>query len=239
MSKVYTKRDTQKIRQLIRFSGLFLFVFGILFMLYFSLPLISFQLYLQPVFASQGVTSPIPKSTILSDTSIRSLLQTATDPVRGVDYTDATNWFPSMQEVQVQAAVTYYNLSIPKLGITEAHVSTINNDLSANLVHYPGTTVPSENGNAVIFGHSTLPQLYNEGDYNTIFAYAHTLTTGDTLEVTVAGQKTIYSIYNITITDPSDTSFFAQNFDDKYVTLVTCTPPGTTWKRLIIKAKKI
>ena len=204
-----------------------------------SHPLISFHLYLRPVFASQGITSPIPKTTVLNDASIKSLLITAAPSVSGVDYTNATNWFPSFQEVQTKASITYYTLSIPKLKISNSHVSTINNDLSANLVHYPGTTIPSEKGNAVIFGHSTLPQLYKEGDYNTIFAYAHTLQAGDTLEINVGGQTRVYSIYNITITDPSDTSFFAQNFDDYYLTLVTCTPPGTTWKRLIIKAKKI
>ena len=29
----------------------------------------------------------------------------------------------------------------------------------------------------------------------------------------------------------------ARDTTDSYLTLVTCTPPGTTWKRLIIKAK--
>lgn len=239
MGKIYTKKNPQRLRKILRIGGLSMCLSGVLFLLYFSFPLISFNLYLRPVFASQGITSPIPKTTILNDASIKSLIQTAANSLSGVDYTNAQNWFPSLQEVQTQAAVTYYTLSVPKLGITEAHVSTINNDLSANLVHYPGTTIPSEKGNAVIFGHSTLPQLYKEGDYNTIFAYAHTLKTGDTLEITIAGQKVVYSVYNITITDPSDTSFFTQNFDDQYLTLVTCTPPGTTWKRLIIKAKKI
>jgi len=26
------------------------------------------------------------------------------------------------------------------------------------------------------------------------------------------------------------------SFDNSYITLVTCTPPGTTWKRLVIRA---
>lgn len=239
MGKVYTKNNPQQLRRVLRIGGLTMCLFGILFLLYFSFPLISFQLYLRPVFASQGITSPIPKTTVLNDSAISSLLHTAAQSVSGVDYTNAQNWFPSFQEVQTKAATSFYSLSIPKLNISNAHVSTINNDLSANLVHYPGTTIPNEKGNAVIFGHSTLPQLYKDGDYNTIFAYAHTLKSGDTLEITISGQKTIYSIYNITITDPADTSFFAQTFDNQYLTLVTCTPPGTTWKRLIIKAKKI
>ena len=238
MSKVYLKKDTQRTKKILKIGGLGMCLSGLLFLIYFTFPLISFNIYLRPVFAAQGISSPIPKTTILNDSSIRDLIHAVANGLHRVDYTNAKNWFPSLQEVQAQAAVTFYSLSIPKLKIINAHVSTINNDLSANLVHYPGTAIPTENGNAVIFGHSTLPQLYKEGDYNTIFAYAHTLKKDDIIELTIAGQTLAYSVYNITITDPSDTSFFAQNMDGQYLTLVTCTPPGTTWKRLIIKAKK-
>ena len=46
-----------------------------------------------------------------------------------------------------------------------------------------------------------------------------------------------YSIENISVVDPDNTSVLEQSFDDSYITLITCTPPGTIWKRLIIKAR--
>lgn len=217
--------------------GLILCLLGGVLLIYFAFPLISFQVYLQPAFASQKVAAPIPKSTILSESSLQGLIQATTDSLTGVDYTNAKNWYPSIQTSHTEAAVTSYTLSIPKLQILDAYVSTVDNNLSDHLVHYGGTAVPPSKGNAVVFGHSTLPQLYKEGDYKTIFANAHTLVVGDQIIVTVNGLKYTYKIYNITITDPSDTSFFTQNYDDNYLTLVTCTPPGTTWKRLILKAR--
>lgn len=239
MSTIYKKNNSNLKRLVIRSLGLLLFSGGLLAVAFFSFPLISFQIYLQPVLASQGMATPIPKATVLNENSIKSLLSGAASTLSGVDYSNARNWFPSFQDGKTTSAVTSYSLSIPKIGISQSTVSTTNNDLAANLVHYSGTTVPPNKGNAVIFGHSTLPQLYRANDYKTIFANIHTLDVGDELELTVSNVRYVYKIYNVTITEPTDTSFFAQNFDDNYLTLVTCTPPGTTWKRLVLKARMV
>lgn len=239
MKKIYTKSNSQLKKKIIKGLGLFLFAGGLLAVVFFSFPLLSFQIYLQPAFASQNITAPIPQTTVLNKTSIKSLIQQAANSLSGVDYTNAQNWFPSFQEAKTTPAVTAYFLSIPKIGISNAKVSTTNNNLSSNLVHYGGTSVPPNKGNAVIFGHSTLPQLYKANDYKTIFANIHSLEANDSLELTIEGVRYVYKIFEISITDPSDTSFFTQNFDDNYLTVVTCTPPGTTWKRLILKARMV
>ena len=116
-------------------------------------------------------------------------------------------------------------------------MSTRDNNLAIHLVNYQNTAIPPDNGNAVIFGHSTLPQLFNPNDYKTIFATAYQLRLGDEIYATVNGASFKYRVFNISVVEPTDTSIFEQNYDNSYLTLVTCTPPGTTWKRLIIKAK--
>lgn len=237
MTKIYRKRNPLIIRKTLRILGLCMCIAGLLFVAYFSAPLILFQLYLQPVFASQKITAPVPKYTILTDSSFQSLLQATTDSLTGIDYTDAQNWYPSIKTSHTDIAVANYRISIPKINIINALVSTVDNNLSTHLVQYGGTAVPPSKGTAVIFGHSTLPQLYQAGNYRTIFANAHSLEVGDDINITVNGVGYRYKIYNLTITTPSDTSFFDQQYDDNYLTLVTCTPPGTTWKRLIIKSK--
>lgn len=239
MSKIYTKKDPNLLNRYTRVFGLLLCVFGLLMVGYFSFPLLSFQLYLQPVFASQKLAAPIPEASMLSSSSFRDLVQATADTLTGVDYTDAKNWYPSIQQAHTDIAVTHYKISIPKINQLDLDVSTIDTDLSSHLVQYGGTAVPPSRGTAVIFGHSTLPQLFRKGDYDTVFAYAHTLEVGDEIDVKVDSLSYTYKIYNITITSPLDTSFFAQNYDDNYLILVTCTPPGTTWKRLIIRARII
>jgi sortase A len=36
---------------------------------------------------------------------------------------------------------------------------------------------------------------------------------------------------------PTDLSVLEQKFDGRYLTMVTCTPPGTYLRRLVIKAR--
>ncbi len=128
-------------------------------------------------------------------------------------------------------------MSIPAIDIKDAIVSTNDYDLSKHLVNYQGTSTPPNLGNSVIFGHSTLPQLYDPTDYKTIFANVLKLKIGDDIFTNVNGVKYNYKIFNIYVVDANDTSIFTQTYDNSYITIVTCTPPGTVWKRLIIKAR--
>ena len=70
----------------------------------------------------------------------------------------------------------------------------------------------------------------------TIFAKLHTIKEGDEIVLTVDGKDYTYKIFSIGITDPKDPNIFSQSFDNSYITLITCTPPGTTWKRLVVRA---
>jgi sortase A len=165
-------------------------------------------------------------------------LAEASNTLSGVDYNNADNWFPNFKrQSNTKQQVTTYSLSIPKLNIVNAVVSTVDNDLASHLVNYGGTAIPGEKGNAVVFGHSTLPQLYDAKSYKTVFTYLYELSPGDEIIVNVGKSTYKYQVQNITVVDPENTSILEQSFDDSYLTLVTCTPPGTTWKRLVVKTK--
>ena len=143
----------------------------------------------------------------------------------------------ALKEVQIATGISYYDLSIPKLHIENAVVSTTDTDLSSHLVNFPGTAVPPAKGTSAVFGHSTLPSLFNPHNYKTILAMAHTLVVGDKILVTANNIQYSYIIYSISIVDADDTSYLAQETDNSYLTIITCTPPGTVWKRLIIRSK--
>lgn len=234
----YKKTKIKNIKKAVRFFALAISFTGMVGVLYIFFPLLSWQFYFQPVFASNTINTPIPKTAVLNPTAIQSLIQTTVRQFVGVDYTNAQNWFPNAKTQEYNASdIPLYAISIPRLDIKNAQVATTDYDLSKHLVNYPGTPIPSQKGNAVVFGHSTLPQLFNPADYKTIFATAYKLTIGDEIFVSVAEIVYKYTIVNITVVDSSDTSIFAQSYDNSYLTLVTCTPPGTTWKRLIIKSR--
>lgn len=228
----YTRKRNYK--PFIKLSSLLLVVIGIGIFVYTFFPLLSWQVYFAPAFASSKIASPVPNHGALNTTNLSSLIGNATQNINR-DYTNASNWYPGFGNETKK--YVRYSISIPKIEIENAVVNNKNADLTKHLVQFNTDSHPPENGNTVIFGHSTLPQLYDRNDYTTIFANAYKLEVGDEIHVNIDSNKYVYKIENITVVEPEDTSVLAQNFSDSYITLITCTPPGTIWKRLIIKAR--
>lgn len=219
--------------------GSFIIFFGVSLLLYFFFPLISYHLYLSSAFAQSNIESPLPQRYVLgSNASIGSLLSSGISNVTS-NYSDARNWFPQRVGKEDSIKVKEYTLSIPSQGIVNAKVSADDYDLSKHLVQYFSTSKnPLDNGTSVIFGHSTLPQWFDPTNYKAIFAKLHTLKNGDEFSIKVNNKDYLYKIFSISITDPKDPNIFSQSFDNSYITLITCTPPGTTWKRLVVRASK-
>ena len=148
-------------------------------------------------------------------------------------------WFPAKNPTKrsdkVQAEEYY--LSIPKLNIQNAVVKTTGDDLAKSLIHFLPSSLPGEKGNVAIFGHSTLPQLYNIKDYKTIFTYLPSLDRGDKIIASVNGIDYEYEVYEMFVVKPDQISVLEPRYDDSYITLITCVPPGTYWNRLVVRAK--
>ncbi|CAN5315853.1 hypothetical protein BH10PAT1_BH10PAT1_1470 [soil metagenome] len=173
--------------------------------------------------------SPIPDGDVLGAT-----INNTTS-----DYTDAATWFPDAKTNSnfTNSPVSFYKLSVPRLGIKDAVVSIGGEDLSKSLIQYPGTALPGQIGNAVIFGHSVLPAFYNPTNYLTIFSTVPTLVKGDTMTVNYDGITYKYQVEEKYEVQPTDISILNQDDSDSFLTLVTCVPPGLTTRRGIIKAR--
>lgn len=230
--KNYQYQERRNYKIAVRFVSAFLIIGGLIISFYTFLPLFSWQLYFSESFASQNLKTPIPKISTLISSAGQTL---------STDYTNAKNWFPNYNPGANanKPDVESYTLSILSINIKDAAVSTVDLNLAAHLVNFTGTAIPPKNGTAVIFGHSTLPQLYNPKDYKTIFANAYKIKNGDEIYATFGKITYKYKVFSITVVDPSDTSALEQDTRDSFLTLITCTPPGTTWKRLIIKSQLI
>jgi len=241
MGKVYYKKKKSFAKKkILRLFSLGLFLTGALIVIYVFFPLLSWQIYFAPVFASQSIAEPIPQNTVVSGSTISSLIADASNSLLGADYTNAQNWFPDFKFQRSGAPrVLNYTISIPKLKINNLVVSTVDNELAKHLVNYDGTAIPPDKGNAVIFGHSTLPQLYDAKDYKTVFTFLYQLSSGDEIDVNAASVTYKYKVESVTVVDPSNTSVLQQDYSDSFLTLVTCTPPGTIWKRLIVKSRLV
>ncbi|MDE2025998.1 MAG: sortase [Patescibacteria group bacterium] len=238
MKKLYVKKTkSNKKKLLLRLIGVVLILLGTSITAYVFSPLILWQIFIAPVLQSQSVVVPIPITTLVTPATIKSLFASQASAFSGVDYNDAKNWFPTAEAEGHHSQVPQYMITIPKLNITDAVVSTVDTDLAKHLVNFDGGCTPPDKGNCVIFGHSTLPQLYDPKNYKTIFANILNIKINDTIIVNVNHVIYTYKVFSISVIDPDDTSVLAQTFDDSYLTLITCTPPGTVWKRLVIRSR--
>lgn len=213
---------------------------GALLMFWAYYPIISFEIYSR-LFIAQDVSTPVPRSHLASSLDNAQAVLGDYDVFSSNlrDFVQANVWFPTKPQnlIATKISARNYTLSIPKLNIVEANVVVGGEDLSKNLVHYLPQSLPGEYGNVAIFGHSTLPQLYNSKDYKTIFTYLPSLEKGDKVLATVNGKEYEYEVYDMFVVKPDQISVLEQKLDDSYLTLITCVPPGTYWNRLVVRAK--
>ncbi len=110
--------------------------------------------------------------------------------------------------------------------------------LQDGVVHYPGTARPGKPGNFFVTGHSSY-YPWAPGNYKSVFARLHDLNVGDEYWVFYNGDRHRYIIQGEKEIKPSDVSVLDQPVDQRISTLMTCTPVGTTLRRLILTAVEV
>jgi sortase A len=217
-------RHKKTIVTILTVTGLSLFSFAVF-------PIIKFQLTYSTKL--QQIIDPLSgqsynQSTILGDSDI--------------DYTQLSNWFinstdnSNLISQNIDNNNSTYYLSIPKLKITDAIVTIGSMDLEKSLIQYPQTALPGQLGNTVVFGHSVLPQFFSSKNYLTIFSTLYKLEQGDEIILRYDKSTYKYVVEEMYEVKPTDLSVLEQRYDNKTLTLITCSPPGTYLRRLIIKA---
>jgi len=228
--EIVLKKDKNKRR----FVALGIFIIGLFFLGNVVYPIVSYQLFTAPKFANVFLTPTLESQTQQSFSGPPVVLGQEIDLV---DFTQVKNWFPESETATSEEKESFYRLSIPKLRIENALVAVNGVDLKKSLVQYTNTASPGRFGNTVIFGHSVLPQFFNPKNYVTIFSTLPTLSPKDEIIVTYDNMKYKYVVEKMIEVSPNDVSILAQRYDDSYLTLITCVPPGTYLKRLIVRAR--
>lgn len=236
----YLKEQSSPKKKVINYVSYVSLTVGSLLLFWSFYPILSFEIYSR-LFIQRTLNTPMPKTETASSleqaNSVLGSFNVFSNNLR--DFTQANLWFPTRPQGKVftNTNVKNYSLSIPKLNIKEARVVVGGEDLAKSLVHYLPQSMPGEYGNVVIFGHSTLPQLYNPKDYKTIFTYLPSLEKGDKILVNIDDIIYEYEVYDMIVVNPDQVSVLEQKKDAAYLTLITCVPPGTYWKRLVVRAK--
>jgi sortase A len=140
-------------------------------------------------------------------------------------------------------------LIIPKLNVDAPIVFTLNslaesqvqNALRDGVVHYPipgASSLPGEQGNSVILGHSS-NDVFDNGNYKFIFVQLEQLEKGDSFYVNYNSIRYTYTITHKEVILPTEVNKLTVPSDKPQMILITCVPVGTALKRLIIYADQV
>lgn len=197
-------------------------------------PLASYQFFTAPSLQPKEFLAPVP----VLGRELRNTENEASEAsTENQEILAPEKWFPEAEyNRNLQSKITHYTLSIPKLDIDRAVVEIGGEDLSQSLIHYPGTALPGELGASIIFGHSVLPQFFNPQNYMAIFSLIPTLELGDEILIKFDGISYTYRVIDKVEVKPTNLSVLEQPYDNEYLRLITCTPPGTYLRRGVITA---
>jgi len=153
---------------------------------------------------------------------------------------------PTPPPLAVTPASTDFGIVIEKIGANApvvADVETTSREaymeaMRHGVAHAKDTAKPDQIGNVYLFAHSTL-NFWEYGPYATVFTTLHQLVPGDRIVVFYQDKRYDYLVDQKEIVPGFDTVPLSRSSTRRLLTLQTCDPPGTTWRRLIVVAKLI
>ena len=137
-------------------------------------------------------------------------------------------------------------LIIPKLNIDvpirfDIAVTDIMAAMNNGVAHYRingASAYPGEIGNFIITGHSA-GDVYSSNPYKYIFSGLERLEDGDLIYVNYNSVRYTYEVIKKEVVEPSDVAALIVQTDKPLITLVTCTPLGTSRYRLLVTGEQI
>jgi len=139
--------------------------------------------------------------------------------------------------------VKNFSLKIERLGISAPIIPNVDGAdkkeyfkaLQKGVAHFQGTKFPGQGGNIFIFGHSSY-YASDPGKYKEVFRDLNDLKIGEKIEILFNDKKYLYFVKSKKIIEPTATEYLKDTKNER-LTLMTCWPPGTYIKRLVIIAK--
>lgn len=139
-------------------------------------------------------------------------------------------------------------LIIPKINVDVPVVYDIGNDydsqmeaMTKGVAHFAisgANSHPGQAGNTVIAGHSS-NDLFDRGEYKFIFVQLDKLVVGDTVYANYNSKRFTYVVTKKEVVNPDDVDKLVYPTDKPILTLLTCTPLGTSKYRLLVVSEQV
>lgn len=139
-----------------------------------------------------------------------------------------------------------YSIYIPKIeaiskvipGVSVENKEDYMAALQKGVAEAAGLAHPGEIGTTYLFAHSVGNRI-DYARYNAVFYLLDKLEMGDRIEIMYNRKLYVYKVWNREILEPNDVRYLLPQNNEEKLVLQTCYPPGTTWKRLEVTAKRI
>ena len=138
-------------------------------------------------------------------------------------------------------------LIIPKINVDVPVFYDVGNDYDSQMkamengvaqFAIPGASShPGQIGNTAISGHSS-NDLLDPGDYKFIFSQVEKLQKGDSIYANYKGKRYTYIVTKKEVVEPSEIDKLVYPTTKPVMTLITCTPLGTSLRRLLVTAEQ-
>ncbi|MBI2017523.1 class E sortase [Candidatus Daviesbacteria bacterium] len=211
-----------KFRKIIPLAFVFI---GLFLLMQIILPVVSFQLWELGQNMSDNLLIS-PKSNVGN--------------ILGVSIEDKDSFPAFISHTQRDNKPNYskFSLTINKLKLNNIEVFLDSNDLQKGLVHLPGSAIPGEKGNVFISGHSAASVFFPIK--KAYFSKLQDLKKGDEIVVEASGSRFVYQVVGIKVVNPKDLSVVnPPDEQGRYISLMTCVPPGLNFKRLVVLGKML
>ena len=131
------------------------------------------------------------------------------------------------------------NIDVPiRFGVSLANVMSA---MNTGVAHYRiagASAYPGEIGNFIITGHSA-GDVYSSNPYKYIFSGLERLEEGDLIYVNYESVRYTYKVIRKNVIEPTNVEALVIETDKPLITLVTCTPLGTSRYRLLVTGEQI
>lgn len=215
--------------------------------------------------------APISTSIVSENNNISSIVDTAEKNDVEIQWllknyqknADVNSLSPSTEET-LQSHLMDYNFSfntvppvnrliVPSLWLDVPIVTTENmqaidftkadfdEELNEWIVKYPTTPAPGEEGNTLLFGHTSYV-VWKTNPYGTIFKDLPKLKDSTLIQILRKGNLYEYKVVDLFIVNPKQVPaqyMTYQTAGGSYITLMWCYPLGTDNKRIMVVAKLI
>jgi len=136
-----------------------------------------------------------------------------------------------------------FGLYIPKIKANAKVIPNVDpynekaytNALYRGVAHAKGTSTPDKEGNVFLFAHSAV-NFYEQRKFNVYFYLLGELEKEDNIYVSYNNEIYVYKVLEVKKVEPTDIQYLGTYMDQDTLTLMTCWPAGSDFRRIIVTA---